>query len=499
MPGLEETTLGRYQLERLLGRGGMAEVYLARDERLSRDVALKVISNLGHAEQLARFQREVETMGTLTHEHILPVFEYGEQGPWRYLVMPYIQQGTLSEQLKTRGPLSQDAAGMLLAQIASALQYAHDRGILHRDIKPSNILLRADDYAYVADFGIAKALDETSGLTLTGSVIGTPEYMAPELLEQPASPSSDIYALGILLYQMLTGRVPFEGKTPLVVLQNQAQGLPVRPSLLNPLISPLVEQVILRALEKDPHRRFQTPQALAMAYQQALHASALPAQPKTPFPFVLSADAGATTVAMGPVPQQPAAGTHSWHARRVIAAAAVLLAILLGVGIGFGLARNMGGNSALLQTPGAHGGGTAKPASTLSATMVNGTCSAQVRIDDTADMLNSAQVCDEAKTLPYAVTIYTTKTFPKGGGDFDHMAESLVSSPSMIVIAIQLDDSSPHPHVHLAVLGGPSVPLTDQQYNSARDAFNSDANTGDYTGATIAALQTLHDTGGGGD
>jgi Protein kinase domain len=497
MPGLEETTLGRYQLERLLGRGGMAEVYLAHDEQLSRDVALKVISNLGHAEQLARFQREVQTMGTLTHEHILPVFEYGEQGPWRYLVMPYIQQGTLSERLKTRGPLSQEAAGMLLAQIASALQYAHDRGILHRDIKPSNILLRADDYAYVADFGIAKALDETSGLTLTGSVIGTPEYMAPELLEQPASPSSDIYALGILLYQMLTGHVPFEGKTPLVVLQKQTQELPVRPSLLNPSISPLVEQVVLRALEKDPHRRFQTPRALAMAYQQALYASALPAQAKTPFPFVLSADAGATTVAMRPVPQQPAAGTHSWHTGRVIAAAAVLLAILLGVVIGFGLAHNTGGNSALLQTPGAHGGETAKPASTLSP-MVNGTCSAQVSINDTAGVLNSAQVCDEAKTLPYAVTIYTTKTFSKGEGDFEHMAESLVSSPSMIVIAIQQDASSPHPHVHVAILGGPSVPLTDQQYNSARDAFNSAADTGDYTGATIAALQTLHDTGGGG-
>src|SRR5260370_33328184 len=174
--------------------------------------------------------------------------------------MPYIQQGTLSERLKTRGPLSQEAAGMLLAQIASALQYAHDRGILHRDIKPSNILLRADDYAYVADFGIAKALDETSGLTLTGSVIGTPEYMAPELLEQPASPSSDIYALGILLYPMLTGRAPFEGKTPLVVLQKQAQEVPVRRSWLNPSISHLAEQVVLRALEKDPHRRYRTRQ-----------------------------------------------------------------------------------------------------------------------------------------------------------------------------------------------------------------------------------------------
>src|SRR5260370_8169151 len=214
MPGLEETTLGRYQLDRLLGRGGMAEVYLARDEQLSRDVALKVISNLGHAEQLARFQREVQNMGTVTYEHILPVFEYGEQGHWRYLVMHYIQQGTLSERLKTRGPLSQEAAGMLLAQIASALQYAHDRGILHRDIKPSNILLRADDYAYVADFGIAKALDETSGLTLTGSIIGTPEYMAPELLEQPPSPSSDTYSLATLSYHILPVPLPFEHTPP---------------------------------------------------------------------------------------------------------------------------------------------------------------------------------------------------------------------------------------------------------------------------------------------
>jgi Protein kinase domain len=341
-------------------------------------------------------------------------------------------------------------------------------------------------------------VDEASGLTQTGSVIGTPEYMAPELLEQPASPSSDIYALGILLYQMLTGRVPFEGKTPLVVLQKQAQEPPVRPSLLNPSISPPVEQVVLRALEKDPHRRFQTPQALATAYQQALYASALPAQPGTPFPFILRADAGETTVDMRPVPQQPAAGTHSSHAGRVIAAAAVLLAILLGVVMGFGLARNTGGNSAMLQAPGAHGSATAKAASTLSP-MVNGTCSAQVSINDTADMLDSAQVCDAAKTLPYAVAIYTTKTFPNGNGDFDHMAESLVNSPNMIVIAIQQDASSPHPHVHVAILGGPSVPLTGKQYDRARDAFISDANTGDYTGATIAALQILHDAGGGGD
>lgn len=259
-------------------------------------------------------------------------------------------------------------------------------------------------------------------------------------------------------------------------------------------IAPPVEQVVLRALEKDPQRRFQTPQALATAYQQALHASAPPAPPGTPFPFVLSSGAGATTVAMRPVLQQPAARFPSLRTGSVIAAAAVLLALLLGVVIGFGIAHNTGGNSALPQTPVAHGTAMAKPASTPSPTMITGTCSANVRIDDTADLLNRTQVCEEAKTLPYTVAIYTSKTFPKGDGDFDHLAQSLVTSPSMIVIAIMLDASSPQPHVHVAIFGGLSVPLTDQQYHRAIDVFKREATLGDYTGATIAALQTLHET-----
>ena len=269
MPGLEEVTLGRHRLKHLLGRGGMAEVYLGFDEQLHRDVAIKVVHQ-SQEEHLRRFQQEAETSGSLAHEHILPVFEYGEQGPWHYLVMPYVRHGTFEEHLQRRGFLTPEEAGILLEQIASALQFAHDRGILHRDIKPSNILLRDDFYAYLADFGIAKAQESENHLTRTGFLVGTATYMVPELVEEPASPRSDIYALGVVLYQVLTGRLPFQGNTPTAILLKHVQEAPPRPSLLNPAISPAVEQVILHALEKDPHQRFQTPQALANAYKQAI-------------------------------------------------------------------------------------------------------------------------------------------------------------------------------------------------------------------------------------
>src|SRR5260370_4571841 len=286
MAELEGKLTGHHPLKQLLGRGGMAEVYLARDQPLFRDVAIKVVhsSRLDH---VARFQREAEIIGPLAHDHILPVFEYGQQDGWHYLVMPYAAHGTLADLLKQKGALSPEEAGTLLKQIASALQLAHERGILHRDIKPSNILFREPSYAYLADFGIAKSQDEKSSLTQVGTVIGTPEYMAPELLEGPASASSDIYALGIVLYQMLTGTVPFQGKTALSVLQKHVQEPPVRPSLINPALVPAIEQVVLCAIEKDPGRRFRTPEALAKAYQQALGASIANQQAITASPLIL--------------------------------------------------------------------------------------------------------------------------------------------------------------------------------------------------------------------
>jgi serine/threonine protein kinase len=268
MPGLEGTSLGRYRLKRRLGRGGMAEVYLATDERMHRDVAIKVVSS-SHQEFAERFSREAEAMGNLHHDHILIAYDYGEQEPWHYLVMPYMPQGTLADLLKD-GPLSLEHAGELLQQIASGLQYAHQHGFIHRDIKPSNILLRDDHYAYLADFGLARVLEGSSDLTQTGTLLGTPEYMAPELAEGPASQSSDIYALAIVLYQMVSGRVPFRGETAISIFWKHVRDFPQPASQFNPTLTSAVDRVLLRALEKDPARRYATPLALSQAYQEAI-------------------------------------------------------------------------------------------------------------------------------------------------------------------------------------------------------------------------------------
>lgn len=270
MPGLEGIALGRYRLKRRLGRGGMAEVYLATDERMHRDVAIKIVSS-SQTEFAQRFSREAQAMGNLHHDHILSAYDYGEQEPWHYLIMPYVEHGTLSDLLKD-GPLTLAHAGELLQQVASGLQYAHQRKIIHRDIKPSNILLRDDHYAYLADFGLARALEGGGDLTQTGTLLGTPEYMAPELAEGPASMSSDIYALAVVLYQMISGRVPFRGETAISTFWKHLREFPRTPSQFNPIIPAAVDRVLMRALDKDPQRRYPTALALSQAYQEALNA-----------------------------------------------------------------------------------------------------------------------------------------------------------------------------------------------------------------------------------
>lgn len=267
---LPVTRMGRYRLSRRLGKGGMAEVFLGYDEEMRRAVAVKVLDSR-EFDLVQRFQREVETIGSLTHEHILPVFDSGEQGEWRYLVMQYVEGGTLRERLQD-GALAPAEANSILWQVASALQFAHARGIIHRDIKPSNILLRGH-YAYLADFGLARSLDIASSLTKAGSLLGTPDYMAPELADGETTTSVDIYALGIVLYQMLTGRVPFSGSSILAIYWKHLQETPVPPSSLNPTLPASVDAVVLRALAKDPRQRFQTAGELALAFELALESA----------------------------------------------------------------------------------------------------------------------------------------------------------------------------------------------------------------------------------
>ena len=270
MSGLEGTTLDHYQLQRRLGRGGMADVYLAYDSATDQDVAIKVLSG-SQTTYLERFRREAEAIDKLQHKHILPVYDYGDQEPWHYLVMPYITDGTLSDLLQ-EGPLSLPQAADILDQIAGALQFAHDHGIIHRDIKPSNILLGNDNYIFLADFGLAKAVEGTNELTQTGVLLGTPEYMAPDLADGPATTSSDIYALGILLYQMVAGRVPFLASTPVAVYWKQIREQPLPPSQINPGLSSAIDSVILRALDKNPLFRYRSAQGLAAAFRSAVTA-----------------------------------------------------------------------------------------------------------------------------------------------------------------------------------------------------------------------------------
>ena len=248
----------------------MSDVYLAFDERLQQDVAIKLVSN-EQPEATQRLQHEIHSLRTLSHKHIVPLLDHGEYEGYHYLVMPFIKEGTLRDRL-ARGRLTQVEAGHILVQVTSALHCAHQQGIVHRDLKPSNMLLDGTlhPHVYLADFNLAKAVGKGSDLTQTGIAIGTPAYMAPELIEKPESVSSDIYALGVLLYRMLTGRVPFSGSSPLAVLWKHAHEMPVPPSSLHPAISAPVEQVILRALQKDPQQRFPSAEALAQAYMHAL-------------------------------------------------------------------------------------------------------------------------------------------------------------------------------------------------------------------------------------
>jgi serine/threonine-protein kinase len=251
----------------------MSDVYLAYDELLQQEVAIKLVSN-HQPESKQRLQSEIQTLSTLSHDHILTILDHGEDEVYHYLVLPFVKQGTLRERI-AKGRLTPEEAGHILVQVTSALQFAHQQGIVHRDIKPSNILLDGvkNQHVYLADFGLAKVMDKGSDLTQTGCLIGTPAYMAPELIEQPESVSSDIYALGVLLYHMLTGHVPFSGSSPLAVYWKHLHELPVSPSYLNPAITPPVEQVIMRALNKDPHQRFPSAEALAQAYMNALQSS----------------------------------------------------------------------------------------------------------------------------------------------------------------------------------------------------------------------------------
>jgi serine/threonine protein kinase/DNA-binding LacI/PurR family transcriptional regulator len=267
--------IDQYEIISLIGHGGMAAVYRAYQPGMKRDVAMKVLSDALVREPnfVARFAREVELAATLEHAHIVPVFDHGTAGEGLlYLTMRYIKGGTLAERIK-QGPMPLETAASILQQIAGALDYAHQRGVVHRDIKPSNVLIDEQGNAYLDDFGLAQVLDPdlAHNLTQTGTLVGTPTYISPEqALEARGDARSDLYSLGIVLYEMLTGRPPFTGDSMFNIMRAHISEPPPSVLRFRPNLPMAVESVLEKALAKKPEQRYKTATEMARDFALAI-------------------------------------------------------------------------------------------------------------------------------------------------------------------------------------------------------------------------------------
>ncbi|HVB72407.1 MAG TPA: serine/threonine-protein kinase [Ktedonobacteraceae bacterium] len=282
------TTLGNYTILAPLGQGGMAHVYRACQENLNREVAVKVLPPWYATDRnfVERFHREARLVARLSHPNIVTIHDFSENQGHLYIVMQLVDGGTLKHKLDAAqsaavtgivGGIDLEETNRIFQQLASALNYAHENGIIHRDIKPVNVLMERSGRPILSDFGIAKVLAGNSGLTRPGAGVGTPEYMSPEQCrgEEEVDGRADIYALGVMLYESLTGRTPFVGDNYHALAHSHLYLPPPDPRIYNPQLASQVCQVILTALQKQPAMRYQQANDLALALEQAVHPSSI--------------------------------------------------------------------------------------------------------------------------------------------------------------------------------------------------------------------------------
>lgn len=260
--------IGDYEIVEEVARGGMGILYRAKQLKLNRVVALKVIlkGEFASEQEVRRFQAEAEAAGALDHSNILPVYEVGQDSSWHFFSMRLIEGGSLDAKLRA-GALPQREAARLMMTVASAVHHAHQHGILHRDLKPGNILLDANGTPYVADFGLAKQIDKGSAnATRSDAIMGTPGYMSPEQASgqsKRVTTASDVYSLGAVFYEMLTGQAPFSGSSTLDLLRKVIEDEPKAPRKINPNVPRELEAICLKCLEKDPQHRYASAEDLA--------------------------------------------------------------------------------------------------------------------------------------------------------------------------------------------------------------------------------------------
>ncbi len=274
--------VGPYQVIGPLGQGGMASVFQAYHAKLDRYVAIKMMHKAFLEDEgfKARFEREAQIVAKMEHPHIVPVYDYAEYDGQPFLVMKFIEGQTLKK-LLAQGPLPLNRVIEIMSDIADALTYAHKRGVLHRDIKPSNILIDAEGTAFLTDFGLARVARAGASTMSVDMILGTPQYISPEQAAGQAEldPRTDVYSLGVILYEMVVGRVPFNADTPYAVVHDHIYSELPRPSEINPAIPPAVEAVLLKALSKRPADRFDTPNAMMHAFRAAVQQSGLVSLP----------------------------------------------------------------------------------------------------------------------------------------------------------------------------------------------------------------------------
>src|ERR671933_994364 len=340
MADVAEGTLidSRYRVQRRIGSGGMADVYLADDAQLGREVALKVLHRrfARDREFVERFRREASSAAGLQHPHVVGVYDRGEFDGTYYIAMEYLEGRSLKEIVQEEGPLDPERAIDFVVQILQAARFAHQRGVIHRDIKPHNVIVDDEGRVKVTDFGIARA--GASDMTETGSIMGTAQYLSPEQAQaQAVSPRSDLYSIGVMLYELLTGRVPFGGDSAVTIALKQVNEHPVPPSAFNAAVTPELEGVVMRALQKDPARRFPDAQAFMDALDNARQTlgdeTTVAAQPTAVEPLVPLAPVNGDVPPPEPLVAEEEAERRRWAwwliALLVVVAGIIAAALLL--------------------------------------------------------------------------------------------------------------------------------------------------------------------------